>query len=458
MVRRAIACALLLAAATCVRVEPYACVADDECLSGEDGRCEATGYCSNLDDTCESGRRYSALAGPHARKCVDDEVGTSSTTEASTTTGESTGERMDVPERTTATNTGDITEPGEVLWSFLYSDEVPGNDVFSDVAAIDEEAFVVAGHTNFAGTGRDVLLVRYRGPDDIEWTATYDQENGTDRASGMVRGGEGALYLTGEFLGMDGYQAWVGRWDAQGNEEWVEIVGNGMAADLVLGYGSVALTVGRNGNANGFAIAHRTWNEAYWDHTLAAMMELRFSAAAARGTDLFVGGQLDGKGYLARVAQAGIEPIASWPEDDGTILEIQGLLTTEDAIFAVGYITTLDAGYQGWIARFDFAGGDPVWERLRGENLNDEFESIALGHDGQLYVVGIAGGAEDPDLWVGEWTQDGEHVWSESYPELDAGEGKARDVAVMAGGDLLVVGEVEQPDGDFDAIALRVAP
>ena len=62
MVLRLLGFSVLLA---CARpAEEYRCEASSQCLrQGTGGFCEATGYCSFLDDGCATGRRYDELAG-----------------------------------------------------------------------------------------------------------------------------------------------------------------------------------------------------------------------------------------------------------------------------------------------------------------------------------------------------------------------------------------------------------
>ncbi len=63
------------------RAGAYACDEDADCNAANGGRCEATGFCSYLDTSCDSGRRYDALA-PVALdgECVSPADETSGTT------------------------------------------------------------------------------------------------------------------------------------------------------------------------------------------------------------------------------------------------------------------------------------------------------------------------------------------------------------------------------------------
>src|SRR5262249_22943983 len=62
--------AITLAVAACFRPDgAFHCLDDTQCGAG--GRCDApTGFCSFLDSSCDSGRRYGEFAGGLANLCV----------------------------------------------------------------------------------------------------------------------------------------------------------------------------------------------------------------------------------------------------------------------------------------------------------------------------------------------------------------------------------------------------
>src|SRR5262245_46667152 len=62
--------------AACVDVsQPYSCSRDAQCVTSEQsGRCEAESFCSFPDTNCASGRRFGALSGALADRCVGDAV------------------------------------------------------------------------------------------------------------------------------------------------------------------------------------------------------------------------------------------------------------------------------------------------------------------------------------------------------------------------------------------------
>ena len=461
MLGRVGAGALLLFAAACVRVEAYACSDESECLTRDGGRCEENGYCSYPDLDCESGRRYSGLAGPVADRCTEPVAGTTdaSTTVTSDVDGSTTSSGgLDVPERMTATETGSMEMPGEVVWSFTYDGEAARDDVFWAVEAIDDEHFVVAGHEATNAGARDVLLARYRGPEDEVWHMTRDTDGGNDRVYAMVRGGDGNFYIAGEHSVADSYEAFLASYDGDGAEAWFEP--GGCCGAIAIAYGDTnnLLVVGRVNPTTGFARMRKNWNGAdfEWDYTITGP-EAKISSAGSRGGELFVGGTLDKRAFLGRVDATGVHEFLMVDPQPEQTSDIQHIVATSDAIFVAGLSVTVELGVQAWLARFDLDGA-LVWERFRGEALVDEWESLAIGPRGELYVVGFDSATEDYDVSVAEWTADGDEVWARTYPEIGAGRDIARDVTVLPSGDLLVVGEVGGPTEYSDAFAARFRP
>lgn len=88
----------------CQSSDSFGCSEDGQCESaGITGMCEANGYCSFLDDTCASGRRYGDLAGGGlAAVCVQEDPG--STGAVSTTNASGTSSTGEVPTTSSASS------------------------------------------------------------------------------------------------------------------------------------------------------------------------------------------------------------------------------------------------------------------------------------------------------------------------------------------------------------------
>jgi hypothetical protein len=458
MLGRAAAGALLFAT-SCVRVEAYTCTDESECLSRAGGICEPTGYCSYPDAECASQQRYSALAGPFAGECTDAPSTTTSTATTSlsstSSSSSSSSEESDDPMRIT----GETDPPpmsGDLIDSFTHDGVAGGADVFWAVEAIGSE-FVVAGYEHVEGTGRDVLLTRYTRSGDVRWTLTRDRDGGTDQASAMVRGGDGTLYVAGQHEVGGSVQPWAHRWSSSGVEKGEPIELTGMSAwGIAYGPSSYLAVVGRSSTTAGFGALLRTWGEIDSVFPFASPPAAALLDTVALGSDFFVAGRESGAAYVGRMDGKGVHEVVRLSDARFAMSELQGIVVTPDAIFVVGWVSTLDAATQGFVASYEL-DGSMRWETIAGGEGNDELEAV-LVRDDDVIGVGFSLGAEDHDVWVGSWSRDaGQELWSSTYPEIEHGDGIARAVTELEG-ELLVVGEVQGPNGDLDGFALRLVP
>lgn len=110
-------------------------------------------------------------------------------------------------------------EFGEVEWNQTYDDGYK-NYAYSLVET-DDGGYTLAGTTN-----DDFWLLRTNEIGDIEWSREY---GGTeyDSAYSLVATSDGGYALAGttRSFGNGGYQAWLVKTDASGNEEWNRIYG-----------------------------------------------------------------------------------------------------------------------------------------------------------------------------------------------------------------------------------------
>jgi hypothetical protein len=71
-----LATAAALAAAGCVKKDPYVCATDEDCtVGGVPGFCEFDSHCSVADATCASGHRYGDEAGEVSGECTGEATG-----------------------------------------------------------------------------------------------------------------------------------------------------------------------------------------------------------------------------------------------------------------------------------------------------------------------------------------------------------------------------------------------
>ncbi|MBC8068513.1 MAG: hypothetical protein IAG13_09280 [Deltaproteobacteria bacterium] len=68
-----------IGAALACHGQDYHCDVDEQCVTDDQpGTCEAEGWCSYADATCDSGRRWGPQAGADRDECIPRDEGSSS--------------------------------------------------------------------------------------------------------------------------------------------------------------------------------------------------------------------------------------------------------------------------------------------------------------------------------------------------------------------------------------------
>ncbi|MBC8068486.1 MAG: hypothetical protein IAG13_09140, partial [Deltaproteobacteria bacterium] len=378
-----------------------------------------------------------------------DAGSTSSTTAAASTSAGTPGSSSDGGVSTT----DDPPQPGDAVWQRLY--DGGGDEVFYSVVMLGDD-FVVCGYSDAARTGADVLLARYLADGGEDWRVIYDFEQDTDSCNELLFSAGGSLYATGQHGRTDGeVGGWVGCFrTVDGSQCWFTETIGFSGRSLAYSIDNMIVVAGsESALSGGFASAYYNWGQLAWEHTLEGGM---LYASTAIGSEMFVGGELGDRIYLAGYGEAGLAELAITEGPAAGPDAIQRLASDGESIFAVGYVAS-QSSRDPWIGRYTLEG-ELVWQHADGElALDEEFESLAIADDGTIFVVGFVTSA-DNDSAVASWTADGELRWSRTYPELVDGDDIARDVAITADGELLVVGQAQPAGGTRDAYVMRVLP
>lgn len=189
---------------------------------------------------------------------------------------------------------------GTLAWTDLHDGPASGIDAALDVAIADDGDVVVAGYETTAERDSDIWIRRYDAGGDELWTVTHDgPEHGFDRGTSVAVTPDGGIVVTGHVcVAGQAWDAWVGRYDADGELIWVRThdgeasvfdAANDVAVDddgaiVVTGYEFVdgeALDVWvRKYDADG---------EEIWTHT---------HGGPARGDDQGAGVAIDADGFV----------------------------------------------------------------------------------------------------------------------------------------------------------------
>jgi hypothetical protein len=116
---------------------------------------------------------------------------------------------------------------GEALWHRTWGDG--GYEVGYSVMEAADLGFFVSGYKDPFGSDKwDVYLIRTDEEGEILWSATYGGE-GNDRADALQQAADGSLVIAGstDGSGSGGWDMYLVRTDAEGNELWGRTYGGG---------------------------------------------------------------------------------------------------------------------------------------------------------------------------------------------------------------------------------------
>ena len=480
---------------SCIDLQPYRCSADDDCRSQAiAGQCQAVGYCSYPDQQCDSGQRFSDLAGPLASQCTEP-AGTSgegstgsSTGDASSTGGESStgadsSDSADpicgdgVPEAGEECDDGnaidgdgcnvDCVAGGSVRWSAVIVGAAGNDDRYLGLELLPSDELVAVGQIVEEPGNRDLLISRWSPEGDELVRHVYDVDGGADDAHAVVYDGGDLLMICGRANVGGSSRPWMSTWsvaldDAAPARADVIPGVYGVCRDIEWLDDTTAAAVGGTGStawAYTFPLADPIAGEVA---SIAGTKEERtptlFKAAEPTPEGgLVIGGQVDGLGV------AYVPPL---PADLGEALytttawvQVQSMALTDDGFILAGLLREAEENDDLWVASLDPEGSERwVWAPSRPSV--DEVEDIALDPAGNIYAVGHDTiGNKNSERWVGKLDPAGTLVWERSDYELgEFGDDRVRAIEIMTNGDLVVVGEVINAEGDHDAWIARLAP
>ncbi|WP_437798175.1 SBBP repeat-containing protein [Sorangium sp. So ce693] len=300
--------------------------------------------------------------------------------------------------------------------------------------------------------------------------------NGSDFSTRVALDKNGGVILAGTFentLNFDGASltsagssdVFVAKLDAIGGLDWIKTIA-GPSVDRVYG-----LAVDSNDN---IVVAGSFTDSA---DVLGGQRMGGNHLASKGGEDIFVV-KMDALGNLA------------WSRNFGdTTAEVanDAAVTPDGGVVLVGRIagrvyfgtTLLTAqGDDAFIAKLD-GSGTPLWAKMFGDTMSQEFTAVAVDAKGDIVVAGSTGGtinfdgaprryAGGNDAVVAAFNAEGKHLWNRLYG--DARDQKALGVAVDQAGNVIVVGEFEsaidfgapspklQSLGGNDAFFAKLAP
>lgn len=124
-------------------------------------------------------------------------------------------------------------ETGDPQWTDTFDGEASGTDSGNGITIDPFGDIVVVGHTTTTAEGRDVLLRKYSPEGTVAWTRTYSGvAGGTDHGYAVATSATGEIYAVGyESVTGEGKNAWLGKYDTDGNLLWSRVVNGDAGLD-----------------------------------------------------------------------------------------------------------------------------------------------------------------------------------------------------------------------------------
>lgn len=469
-----LACATPLA---CVEPDAFHCDQPEDCVSSAGmGRCEPTSYCSYDEARCESGHRYSELAGPLAGECVtpEDDAASSITAPVDTASDESAsddaasdGAASDDGPGDESGETGDdgdapVPTGGHLVWSRLVSHPAGGSDRFLAVALGDDR--IVA-----AGQQQSDLSFFALAPanGDVVASMIHNVGGSDDAVHSLVLGAAGEIVACGRNDdAVLGRQAWIGTvdtalagppiiasfWGDHACHVVTELdagrmIAAGEGAPIVPGPAFAWMYAFDRGNPTLGTVHESEGDASVWN------------AAAHVGGDLMFGGRLgattqSGKGVVVGLDASDVP--SQFAVFSDALWAVQALAPDAGG-FVLGGFESTDGAPAAWVSAHTKAGNERwSWRPGHEEWPASSIEDVAVDSQGFAIAVGSVSDGSDQQRWIVRLDPQGEPIWSYTLPnEMTGGFDLANAVVIMEGDDFVVVGEAEVAPGEMDAWIAR---
>jgi cysteine-rich repeat protein len=359
--------------------EPGAAAQDDEVLAiaeSNDGGAFAVGLWRNADGTTDGWiRKINPLGGMLWTKTHD---GPASGSDVVRGVALGTGGLFVVAGQEAVTGQSanvwvrQYDDTGDPQWTDTFNGEASGSDSGNGITIDAFGDIVVVGHTTTSGEARDVLLRKYTPEGAVAWTRTYSgAAGGTDHGYAVGTSASGEIYAVGyETVTGEGKNAWLGKYDTDGNLLWSRVVNGEAGLDDELR----GVTV----SAEGPVVCGIQWDvEIPWQ----SFVRKYDPDGSIVWTELYSGGSNEGALCNAIAVDPGGDLVWTGGENVGTVREI--------------VVRRLDAdGNERWTTRVPAASDGP-----------DQGRGIAIAGSGEILVGGrVDAGVDGLDVWAGGFT------------------------------------------------------
>lgn len=340
------------------------------------------------------------------------------------------------------------------------------DDLGESVVETADGNFVFVGTTASLGAGGfDMYLVKTDAEGNELWVETYGTSR-NETGIGVQELEDGSLVVVGTSTLLGGNsQVFVSKADAEGNEIWSKGVGDfgATATDITLSADG-NIVIGAIRNDDPYLLQIDGEGVLQWDNVLGfgAIQGLQSVALAEDGGYIMVASISILIGDEMTIIKTDSEGDFEWmssavENDNGSRLEARSVIQTQDGGF-VG-LSNIGGGVNAAFVYKVNSEGDSVWIQqhfLQGDGV--EIFEIGEGRDGSLYIVGegeLEGEDSDTEVFVLKLDSEGNLLWEQvyNYDRFESG----KKIIATSNGNLLISGTTNSFNGTGnDILGLQI--
>ena len=372
---------------------------------------------------------------------------------------------------------------GETVWTRTYNGPENSDDRAQSLAVDEGGDVYVVGGSQGSGTKRDYLTIKYNSAGDSVWVSRFDgAAHDVDYPASLALDGGGGIYVTGtSYLETQAYSSSAFatvKYNSAGDTVWgrsynaprlISASNRATAFDLD-GSGNVYITGNATGVSDISAVATVKYN-AHGD-TVWAKSYLGPNSIAGQPSTFTV--DESGNVYVAGTTSSptGYPPDGyivikhnsngeiAWTrryndQANGNAWAASLAVDESGYVYVVGSSRVSDIPADYATIRYDSAG-DTVWvSRYNGVwNSTDEATSLAVDHNGNVYVTGnswssLSSPNPTSDFATVKYNSSGDTLWARDYNGPANRSDQARVIVVDAQGNVYVTGSADL-DNDIE--------
>ena len=285
----------------------------------------------------------------------------------------------------------------------------PGNEFAYSMAAMSDSGVVLAGITNYYGSGgNSVYMVRTDKNGIRRWSKVLGG-SAIDQCNSVQVTGDTGVFLIGytNSFGQGGYDGMIIKTDTGGSELWEKSYGGSdwdfFDGGYLLPDGSI-IACGRtysNGAAqcDAYAVCVDTDGNELWHIQLGSQYDDAFNDVVLQGGYLFfvgtthLSGGNDKSGYVVKTDLSGNVITELQPSVPGTC-ELKAITAYNNEVVMTGSSMNPDSTHSnGWMVRMD-TSCSIIWNRIFGDFRESYFNDVIAVSSNQLVFIGqnVGGG------------------------------------------------------------------